>query len=249
MLNGIDISMWNAGEYSAIQSLDFVIARCSIGLSQDSRWNQHSAYVLAHPPVRLFAYHFADNRVDPVAQAKFALKIVGSKVHTLFLDREGMTDVTDRQASQIYAVWRAAGKIPGQYHSRSGYPYNLGQSVDWIAAWGQTPNGDYDFWQTTGSPQDRDVYNGTKQELAALAGMSSPALPLCSVIVRGLTPVYLSADGIVSGHITSGSYRAQKYTINGHYWYRILSSLNGGNTNIKNHWLPAEPTMTVQPLK
>lgn len=236
-MNGIDISEHNEGDYSNIGSLDFVIARCSIGNLVDARWNQHSNYVLAHPPTRLFAYHFADSGVDPITQANVALKTVGDKVHTLFLDREGGSDVSDSQASQIYAVWRKAGKIPGQYHSLSRYPRNLGQSVDWVAGWGITPTGQWDFWQTRGSPLDLDVFNGTVEQLDAFANAPSPTY---MVIVKGLTAIFLSANGTVAGHISSGTYRCKKYYIKGQWWYRIVNGYYG-LTKYKNYWLPANP--------
>lgn len=238
-LSGVDISEHNSAD-PTLTNLAFVIARCSIGATKDLRWDQHSSYVLSHPPVRLFAYHYADHHVDPVIQANTALRIVGNKVHTLFLDREGDTDVTDSQASQIFAIWRKAGKIPGEYHSLSGYPRNLGQSVNWIAAWGIPPTGAWNFWQTSGAPLDRDIFNGDNSLLDQLAGIKA-ALPTYQVAIPGhSTPVYLSTTGIVIGHVTRATYKCNKYFISGHWWYRIISA-----GTYRNYWLPAEPWMIV----
>ena len=244
-LVGIDVSEHNSGDYSPLSNLNFVIARCSIGNTKDARWDQHSAYVIAHPPCRLFAYHFADRHVDPIAQAKFALSVVGSKAHTLFLDREGSDDVSDQMASQIYAVWRNAGKIAGQYHSESGYPKSLGQSVNWVADWSGKPSIGipYDFWQYTGGPLDHDYYLGDQANLDSLAGVVKPSTNIYILSVKNhATPYYTAANGHAIGYVYTVSFKVQRYMISGHWWYRVISSRLA---KYKNTWIPAMPWETV----
>lgn len=139
--------------------------------------------------IRRFAYHFAyptlDER-DPVAQAEHFMTVVREaglhKGDNVVLDLEensGMTPIQVSFWAWVFCTYinRHAPEIRVLVYTYDsfadeGYCARLGDWYLWMAdyqvAAPQLPAGPWTtwkFWQYTGSPLDRDVFNGTPGEL------------------------------------------------------------------------------------
>lgn len=184
MIHGLDISQYQATT-PPLGSVDFVFVKATEGNGfTDPKYHLHASDVRAAGKV-LGAYHFGRVEVDGASQAAYFLSVVGSDTKLVALDIEGTHAITPDNARQWISAVKAAGKVAGVYHSLSGYPLDLGQDFNWVADWSATPPSvKWDFWQYTSSGTvpgfsgrlDLDAYNGTLDQLRALAGVA-PAVP------------------------------------------------------------------------
>jgi hypothetical protein len=184
-VQGIDLSRWQPTD-PVETGLSFVIARACIGTVPDPMYGTHVAYAAAHGLVPL-AYDFGVDGLTGADQAARMLAVVGHTTEAVVLDIEGANAPSPQQARDWIAAMRAAGKVPGVYHSLSGYPGELGQAFRWVAAWGTTPPPiPWDFWQSSDAgrfpgylgPIDTDAYHGTLAQLRALVKLPPLTQPV-----------------------------------------------------------------------
>lgn len=186
-VEGIDVSHWQVTT-PPLTGRKFLVARASIGLLPDDRYNQHIAAARRAGLVPM-AYHFGDNRIDPVAQARLFLDVAG-QVGFYFLDVEGAHAMTRAQRRAFHSEVRRQGHESGYYHSLSGFTED-GQDSNWIAFWsGSPPPGNWLLWQYRGSPLDLDRFIGTEAQLRGLAekqlpdtGTEAPAMGMINTTI------------------------------------------------------------------
>lgn len=180
-VRGIDLSRWQPSDPSEL-GLSFVAVRACIGSQPDPMYATHVAHARALGLV-VMAYDYGVNGLTGADQAARFLSIVGASAELVALDIEGSTAPTPQEARDWIAATDKAGKVPGVYHSLSGYPGALGQAFRWVAAWGTTPPAiPWDFWQDSDAgrfpgyagPIDTDKYRGTLAELRTLARVPAP---------------------------------------------------------------------------
>ncbi len=183
-LEGIDLSKWQTTT-PPLTGLSFLFARASIGTATDERYAQHIATAKAAGIVT-GSYHFNWDTISVAAQVTTFIAASGD-VDLYALDVEGANAFSDAQATEFIRLMHAAGLRCGLYHSASGF-FNAGQDWDWIAKWSTTPPAAYDFWQYTSDGSlpgysgrlDFDRFNGTLDELHALAGKDFPMIPVAT---------------------------------------------------------------------
>jgi len=171
---GIDVSQWQLATPS-LAGLDFLVARASIATVRDARYPMHVANARAHGLI-VGAYHFGAHGPSGAAQAAAFLQYAGP-ADLFALDLEGSDPMPDAEGRAFVAAVQAAGHKCGLYGSDSGFR-DLGQDWDWVANWSQVPSRHWDVHQYRGSPLDLDRYNGTLEQLRALAGVVPPAPPV-----------------------------------------------------------------------
>lgn len=180
---GIDVSAHQT-ETPNLTGLDFLFARATYGDFPDQHYQRHID-VARHAGLVVGAYHFGRSTPSGAEQARAFLAAAG-KVDLYVLDKEAdrtrdgvvHPPMTDDQAKEFIATVKAAGHRCGLYHSLSGFPMNLGQDWNWVAAWRLTaPDMAWRFWQYTGGPLDKDRFYGDRSTLRAFAGYPSPAPP------------------------------------------------------------------------
>lgn len=181
---GIDVSKWQATTPS-LAGLDFLFARASIGTQKDERYDQHIAKAKAAGLVT-GAYHFGYKGVSAADQARAFLAAAGD-VDFYFLDHEGADQMSATQAKAFVAAIKAARGRCGLYASLSGFP-DFGQDFNWLALWASHPPTTFKwkFWQYSGSPLDKDAFNGTPAELRAFAGGNDA---VADIDIQSATPV------------------------------------------------------------
>jgi len=186
--NGGNPIDWNA---VANAGMSFAFVKATEGTTfLDSSFATNWSGVKAAGMVR-GAYHFFHSDLDPVAQADFFLKTVGSVGDSdlLVLDLEttnGQTQATIISHAQTFmaTVKAATGKLPLLYTSPLFLASwgTLGEYPLWVANYGvKCPDvpatwKTYAFWQSTGTGKlsalsgnvDLDTFNGTLADLQAL---------------------------------------------------------------------------------
>jgi hypothetical protein len=179
VIEGIDISHWQAQTPPLGTSLGFVFARATYGTYPDDRYAQHAANVRAAGKV-LGAYHFG-RYGDPASQARAFLATIGDvRLVALDFEKDGTNrHMTPDQARLFIRSVQATGRTVGLYASDSGFP-SLGQNWNWVANWSDRPSRPWAFWQyeVSGTPRiDRDRFDGTMEQLRALAGLAPEPKP------------------------------------------------------------------------
>ncbi len=171
-LRGIDISSWQAGmSSSSINSVDFAILKVSEGVSwKDPQFNDF--YSKATIPLGAYVYSHAVTEEDAIAEANFALSLIGDKSLPLgiYIDVEEKSQL-DLRDSVLTAVVKAfcdeikrGGYRAGAYGSRGNLwakvgPKYLGDDVlVWVAQWGGRPDIG-DIWQFSATDHV-DGYSG-----------------------------------------------------------------------------------------
>lgn len=163
---GIDVSHYQDTTPS-LTGLSFLIAKASEGTLPDDRYRAHIAHARAFGLVT-GAYHFGHPAVAVAAQVDAFLAAAGD-VGLYALDIES-NNMTLARARAFIAGVQARGLLCGLYASESAYP-DIGQDWRWVAHWGVAqPSIPWDIHQYRGSPLDLDRYNGTIEQLRALAG-------------------------------------------------------------------------------
>jgi hypothetical protein len=190
MIYGLDVSKWNSSTPD-LAGFDFLIARACYGTLNDDfdTTNDNRTYRAHIANARAAglltgAYCFGRNVESPEAQADALLAAAGD-VECLVLDNEddmGRGLMSEDQCRRFYARVKAADQYRnrkvGYYGSRSGFPANgYGFDFLWVADYGMNtgkpgtpPAIRWDWWQYTSIPFDKNIYQGTKEELAALLG-------------------------------------------------------------------------------
>lgn len=152
-----------------------MFARATYGLKTDSMFATHIANA-KKAKIVTGAYHFmyGSSVASPEAQADAFMKVaLARKADIWALDYEpSQAPATKSEAKRFIARVHKAGYKIGLYASRSGFPFDLGQDFDWIADWDATVFPRHaEFWQYRGSPIDLDKFDGTYEELRALAAI------------------------------------------------------------------------------
>ena len=181
---GIDVSKWQTS-LPSLDAVDFLFARASIGTQADERYAQHIATAKAAGIVT-GAYHFNWDTISVAAQVTTFIAEAGD-VDLYALDVEGANAFNLAQSTEFIRLMHAAGLKCGLYHSASGF-FDAGQDFDWVAKWSTTPPVKWDFWQYTSDGSlpgysgrlDFDRFNGTLDELHALAGQEAPMIPVAT---------------------------------------------------------------------
>lgn len=209
VVEGIDISHWQATTPPLGTSLGFVFVRATYGTARDDRYAMHARNVRDAGKV-LGAYAFGRD-MDGAAQARAFLAAVGD-VQLVALDYERDGDhghMTAAQARAFIATIRASGRQCGLYASDSGYP-DLGQDWDWVARWGDRPARPWTFWQyaVTGTPRiDRDRFAGTLAQLRALARLTPTFRVVVHPLREGGTRRF-NVYGVRDGRVVARSVRS-----------------------------------------
>jgi hypothetical protein len=168
---GIDVSHHQASTPS-LTGYDFLIARASIGTTPDAMYATHIKNARAKGLV-VGAYHFNWSTLSVAAQVKTFLDRAGD-VDLYFLDVEyagnGINAFSRAQATDFIQRVRATGRKCGLYMSESAFYTNVPNDYRWVANWSQPPSMGWTFWQYQGSPLDKNRFNGSLEELRALAG-------------------------------------------------------------------------------
>ncbi len=226
MLTGLDVSRYQ-GTTPPLTNYAFLFARATFGLKVDSMFATHIANA-KKAGIVTGAYHFgysaAVARPEKQAQVFVALALkYGADLWAL--DLEGSSaPMTNAEAKAFIAEVHRLGYKIGLYGSRSGFPLSLGQDFDWIADWDSSVFPAHaELWQYRGSPLDLDKFNGTPEELLALAAIPPaeevmqsfkirPDTKAGTVTVNGPGHYYLRmSDGTLQGPInpaTFGEHRA-----------------------------------------
>ena len=168
-VEGIDVSHWQTSTPS-LTGLSFLIARASVGNVTDDKYAMHIGNARKAGLIT-GAYHFAYHGGIEGQAATFlkAIKAVGN-IDLCFIDVEGATAPSQAETRTFIDLVHQAGRKCGLYHSASGF-FDAGQDYDWVAKWSPTAPAKWTFWQYQGSPLDKDRFNGTLVDLAALAGL------------------------------------------------------------------------------
>jgi hypothetical protein len=195
-VEGIDVSHWQTSTPS-LSGLSFLIARASVGNAIDDKYAMHIGNARKAGLIT-GAYHFAYHGGIEGQAATFlkAIKAVGN-VDLCFIDVEGATAPSQAETRTFIDLVHQAGRKCGLYHSASGF-FDAGQDYDWVAKWSPTAPANWTFWQYQGSPLDKDRFNGTSVDLAALAGLptapdTSTGEPPMPLIPQALGHVVITA--------------------------------------------------------
>lgn len=182
MLRGCDISEFQSANVD-IDPYQFVMIRSSYGVgAQDKMMTKHAQRALSKDKLIGF-YHYAYPAYNnPEEEAKSMLSYIAPyKDHCLIaLDWEGVSleypsdwafDFLDYIASKTNAtplIYMSASVAKQSQWKEIAKVYPL-----WVAHWGvNTPGlgqwGKYTMWQTSDSPIDQDVFNGTNPQFKDL---------------------------------------------------------------------------------
>lgn len=171
-LTGVDVSRWQQTS-PPFANYEFMFARATFGLKVDTMFATHIANA-KKAKIITGAYHFlyGSSVGTPEAQADLFIAhalLQGADIWALDWE-PSQAPATKAEAKRFIARVHASGYKIGLYASAAGFDFNLGQDFDWIAAWdSQVFPAHAEFWQYRGSPLDLDKFNGTYEELRALA--------------------------------------------------------------------------------
>jgi hypothetical protein len=204
MLEGIDVSVWNRFlKYLWASRFGFVGVRACYADVEDSHWKGNLAFARKRN-LPVLAYGFGVN--GPVGpQVSKLLSLTDGQPGVLsFLDWEaepGKAPMRAEQAAAYVAAIALHRPQSGLYHSLSGFP-DLGQSINWVAAWGMGVPGSLfrpgrDFHQDRltkilGVSIDHNLFNGTRAQVRALAGLEEDVTPAQA---QQLAELHAVADG------------------------------------------------------
>lgn len=192
MLEGIDVSKWNAVPSREILApLGFAIARASYGIVPDRRYAAHTR-AIRDAGLPCGAYHFGVGWAPVVAQVE-VFRRVAANANFWVLDLERDTTKTMSRAQGAEFIRRlkavASGRMVLLYSSRGTWPGDLGQDANWVADYsgrpdrqGVSPRIPWLIWQYQGSPLDRNRFNGSRDDFArrfrlGSAGAQRPESP------------------------------------------------------------------------
>ncbi len=167
MIEGYDVSQWQAN--TPTDGASFLIARACYGTWVDSMYATHERRARA-AGLAVGAYCFGRHG-DVGGQVDTLLRVApNADFYALDLESDGANPpMTHEEAAAFIRGMHARGKRCGLYASESGYP-ELGQDWRWVANWAYQPSIDWQFWQHTGGPLDRDRFAGTKEDLDTFIG-------------------------------------------------------------------------------
>lgn len=181
-LYGYDISGWQ-DKTPLLNGLDFIIARSSIGLSKDSRYNMHETNA-RKAGKDVGAYHFITFGPSGAAQAGVLL---ASAKRADFLAVDVEANATDRQgADMIKTLQDHDTRFILRYASLS-RQIHQGQDGNWTAYWGgQVPSAlILQSWSPDARPlprppecpasHDFNVFQGTLEQYTRMLGHNLPA--------------------------------------------------------------------------
>lgn len=182
VLLGIDVSHYQDPTPS-LAGVSFLIAKATEGTTHDLMFGRHIAAARAAGLV-VGAYHFARDDVSLADQVD-AFLAATVDVSWIAFDVEGRHAWSVDATRQAIARVHAAGRRVGLYMSDAAY-VDAGQDWRWVANWSASPRHAWDVWQYRGSPLDLDRFDGTIDELRALAQEDPPM-----VVVSSSSPVLL----------------------------------------------------------
>lgn len=198
---GVDISRWQdpAHDADVFKGADFAGIRATYGTAPDTAYAAHEANARKAGAV-VIAYCFG-RAGDPVAQARATVAAAPhADLYALDVESDGASPGMSAQGAVgwLAGMRGLTGKKLVLYHSESGYPH-VGQDLRWVANWDGQPAIPWDFWQWSGSPLDRDQFNGTHEQLAALAGHRPPIASWTLHLSAGATVMlaHLAASGCI----------------------------------------------------
>ncbi|MFG1710109.1 glycoside hydrolase family 25 protein [Nonomuraea sp. M3C6] len=193
MLLGIDVSNWQGtvdwAEHAGA-GVAFAFARASDGGDHTDKWFARNWNGMRESSIVCGAYHFARPGGDPVEQARHFLSVIRSagglrSGDLVALDLETNDGLLPEQVARYARRWchhveRHGGVRPfvHTFHAfaRGGHCAGLGEYPLWIAS-PEKPRGrpvvprpwrDWTIHQYVHSPIDRNVFNGTRQQLTRL---------------------------------------------------------------------------------
>lgn len=171
---GIDVSLYQDDITSVLRSVAFCIVKVSEGGFIDPKGARHLAAAKAAGVVT-GAYHYA--QPVPSGDAQAALFLANAKdAEILALDVESHSLRFPAVNRAFIAHVKAHDKRPLLLYSSEGtWPGDLGQDGNWVANYSNEPGHllkglKWAIWQYAGSTLDRDRFNGTLDQLHALAG-------------------------------------------------------------------------------
>lgn len=224
MLEGIDVSRYQTSTPS-LAGRSFLIARASIGIGPDPMYATHIANARRAGLV-VGAYHFGRNDLSIAAQVEAFLDEAGD-VDLYALDVEGERAPSVGQTKEFIHRADVAGVPVGLYASESAY-FEAGQAWRWVANWSRPPRIPWDIWQHRGAPLDLDRFDGSIDELRALAGGDPMQLPITDqrpMLVTLQQPAdFWDLDGklLSSGHRVPGTLTSPYRASNGTNHFRAI---------------------------
>ena len=200
---GIDVSHWQISLDP--HSVDFIILKASEGLATDPKHDEFYPSIL-DIPIR-GAYHYYRTAVNPIAQAEYFLDAIsGHEWHFIAVDYETTGNTLDRQGAEnllsCLLHLRSTQELPVVlYTSSYCYRDNVRIWSDkfdefplWVAKWSEVEPGqiierEWSIWQWTDSGDgsqvgvgservDRNVYNGTVDQMKLWLGITQPEEPI-----------------------------------------------------------------------
>lgn len=179
------LNFWDISEYENVNlaGQQIVIARASIGLRQDARWNQYVHDAQQHG-VKLVGYHFLNSGklgATATTQASFAYSVIGNRPCMLDVESNRGQSATVQEAMEWLSQYRKLGGIcnlvyfPHWYWQQLGNPdlrplqchlvssnYTMysDNGPGWDSYGGLSPI----QWQYTDNPVDTNAFKGTLDE-------------------------------------------------------------------------------------
>lgn len=183
MLNGVDISSWQAPNTINFPSYQFVIIKASEGVSITDK--HHKAHYESAKAAGLLIgfYHYAHPEYNTArAEAEHFVEVVkpylGKVILALDYEATALNYGQDWAKNWLDEVYRMTGVKPVLYVQGSAVSQysevcNAGYQL-WLAAWGASnprtaPWENYTLWQFRGDPLDLDYFNGDKTDWEKLA--------------------------------------------------------------------------------
>lgn len=186
MLKGIDISTWQ-GSDPHLNDGEFCIIRSSFGTTKDNRFEQNvKAWKQSGKPFGFYHFAYPYYGYTPKHEATAFLNVIRPYIGQglIALDYEGDAHkVGEKWALEFMDYIYSQTGVKPLFYTNAGalgaYPNIAKKYGLWVAHWGVqspriTPWKSYTLWQYSGSPLDRDYFNGT---VADWKRLSSPTVP------------------------------------------------------------------------
>lgn len=204
-LFGMDVSHWQTKTPDLkAAGASFLIARATIGTTEDTMYDKHIAAAKAAGIVT-GAYHFNWDTISVAAQVEAFLNKAG-RVGLYVIDIEGANAFNESQGRDFIKRVQATGRKIGLYHSDSGFPY-WGQDWNWVASYSYEPTRTMAMWQY--GPYhgiDANLFFGGPADLRDLTGDTMAQLPITDQTPKLVTTkpnsTWYDLDGTVlsTGH-------------------------------------------------